>query len=717
MIVAIHGGARTAAYFDCPGHPRLSLLRTGAARGFTVIALDRPGYGSSAPYPDAMHRPDQRVALALRRGGQDPRRTSRAAQGCSCVGHSAGCELGAADGRRRTRRRRCSASSWPAPACATADAASEIMKAATAITRAGGAARPAVAARPSCIRPRCSPARLSRRRRPPTKPTVTRTGRARTFPALARARRGAGAVQRRRARAGVASRRSGGAGRDRRAVHRRRRGSSSTNKPDSRTQPQRRSTAADVPPKVLVVRRGMRCRAAGRDQSKWRRVDARRIHRTGQPGRPHGAADRRGRLRDARCGRADRPPSNRIADTAAKIAESPAELAAASDLVCLCVVGDDDVARGAPAVTRRAGRAGAGRRSSRSTARCTPTPAARSPKRLPRQGVSVIDAPVSGGGARRRGGHAAGHGRRRRRRRRALPPGVRDLRRPDRASRPPRQRPGHQDPEQPAVHRQPRAARSSTLELGESLGIPRDRLAEVLNGGSATSKALGSIAVFGGTLDGLAPIAGALLQKDVRHAAEPRRRRVGTRGRGVHAADAALNDRWTTRDDRVGFVGAGRMGAPDGAPPRRGRPRASARSAATDEKRAAIERTRRAAGRADSHDVAEGADVVVVCVFTDEQVRAGLPGRRSASPRCRPAPCSSLHTTGSPRTVAGDRRAAPRRRRRRRAGQRRPARHRRRCRSRCSSAAPTTPSRGSARCWPLRRPDPARRPRSARARR
>ena len=31
------------------------------------------------------------------------------------------------------------------------------------------------------------------------------------------------------------------------------------------------------------------------------------------------------------------------ADTAAKYADSPAALAAASDIVCLCVVGDDDV--------------------------------------------------------------------------------------------------------------------------------------------------------------------------------------------------------------------------------------------------------------------------------------------------------------------------------------------------------------------------------------
>ena len=64
VVVALHGGASTAAYFDCPGHPSLSLLRIGADNGYTMVALDRPGYGSSAPYPDAMERPEQRVALA-----------------------------------------------------------------------------------------------------------------------------------------------------------------------------------------------------------------------------------------------------------------------------------------------------------------------------------------------------------------------------------------------------------------------------------------------------------------------------------------------------------------------------------------------------------------------------------------------------------------------------------------------------------------------------
>lgn len=92
VIVAIHGGGTTAVYFDCPGHPSFSLLRTGAAAGFTVLALDRPGYGSSAPYPEAMTRPQQRVDLAYgavdRILGQGPR-----GAGLFVMGHSGGCEL------------------------------------------------------------------------------------------------------------------------------------------------------------------------------------------------------------------------------------------------------------------------------------------------------------------------------------------------------------------------------------------------------------------------------------------------------------------------------------------------------------------------------------------------------------------------------------------------------------------------------------------------
>jgi pimeloyl-ACP methyl ester carboxylesterase len=92
VIVAVHGGGTTALYFDCPGHPELSLLRAGAQHGYTVVAIDRPGYGSSAAYPDAVAQPEQRVRLAYgvvdRVLGERPR-----GAGLFLMGHSGGCEL------------------------------------------------------------------------------------------------------------------------------------------------------------------------------------------------------------------------------------------------------------------------------------------------------------------------------------------------------------------------------------------------------------------------------------------------------------------------------------------------------------------------------------------------------------------------------------------------------------------------------------------------
>jgi pimeloyl-ACP methyl ester carboxylesterase len=64
VLVAIHGGATSSAYFDCPGHPELSLVRAAADAGYTAIALDRPGYGASATYQDIMGDPAERVKLA-----------------------------------------------------------------------------------------------------------------------------------------------------------------------------------------------------------------------------------------------------------------------------------------------------------------------------------------------------------------------------------------------------------------------------------------------------------------------------------------------------------------------------------------------------------------------------------------------------------------------------------------------------------------------------
>lgn len=92
VIVAVHGGGSSAAYFDCPGHPRLSLMRTATALGYTVVALDRPGYGASDAYPDAVVQPEQRIALAY--GAVDAMLGARdRGAGVFVLGHSNGCEL------------------------------------------------------------------------------------------------------------------------------------------------------------------------------------------------------------------------------------------------------------------------------------------------------------------------------------------------------------------------------------------------------------------------------------------------------------------------------------------------------------------------------------------------------------------------------------------------------------------------------------------------
>lgn len=226
------------------------------------------------------------------------------------------------------------------------------------------------------------------------------------------------------------------------------------------------------------------------------------------------------------------------ADTPAKTASSPAELAAASDLVCLCVVGDDDVREvvsGESGVL--AGLAAGGIIAIHSTVH--PDTCREIAEKAAAQGVSVIDAPVSGGGPAAEEGTLL-----------VMAGGDEDV--VDRC------RPVFATYADPIVHLGPLGSGQnakilnnllfsanlgsavSTLELGESLGIPRDKLVEVVNRGSATSKAVGSIAVFGGTLEGLAPIAGALLQKDVRHAASLAAAALAPEGAVFTAADAAL---------------------------------------------------------------------------------------------------------------------------------------------------------------------------------
>ncbi|MBF6192421.1 alpha/beta fold hydrolase [Nocardia sp. CDC186] len=92
VLVALHGGATTSAYFDCPGHPELSLLRIAQRLGYTVLALDRPGYGASGPFGDQLTAPRRRVDLMY--GAVEAHLAGRPrGAGVFLLAHSAGCEL------------------------------------------------------------------------------------------------------------------------------------------------------------------------------------------------------------------------------------------------------------------------------------------------------------------------------------------------------------------------------------------------------------------------------------------------------------------------------------------------------------------------------------------------------------------------------------------------------------------------------------------------
>lgn len=226
------------------------------------------------------------------------------------------------------------------------------------------------------------------------------------------------------------------------------------------------------------------------------------------------------------------------ADTAAKVAATPAELGAASDLVCLCVVGDDDVRQvilGDQGVL--AGMKPGGIIAIHSTVH--PDTCRELAEVAAAQGVSVIDAPVSGGGP-------------------AVVEGTLMVMVGGEEADVERVRPVFATYSDAIVHLGGLGAGQvakilnnlqftanlgsalSTLELGDALGIARERLCEVLNRGSATSKAISSITMFGGSVEGLAPIAGALLQKDVRHAARLAATASAPEGTVFNVADTAL---------------------------------------------------------------------------------------------------------------------------------------------------------------------------------
>lgn len=228
-----------------------------------------------------------------------------------------------------------------------------------------------------------------------------------------------------------------------------------------------------------------------------------------------------------------------FADTAAAVAETPAALAAASDLVCLCVVGDADVEElvtGENGVL--AGLKPGGVIAVHSTVH--PKTCLQLAERAAAQGVSLIDAPVSGGAP------AVAEGR-------LLVMAGGDSEVVERC------RPVFASYADPIVHLGALGAgqttkllnnllftanlgtAATTLALGEALGVRPDRLTEVISRGSGNSFALN---VLGGDTAGLARLAemaGTLLQKDVRLLADVADASSVAGGTVLNAADETLS--------------------------------------------------------------------------------------------------------------------------------------------------------------------------------
>jgi 3-hydroxyisobutyrate dehydrogenase len=233
-----------------------------------------------------------------------------------------------------------------------------------------------------------------------------------------------------------------------------------------------------------------------------------------------------------------------FAGTPAAVADSPADLAKVSDLVCICVVSDADVEevvaseRGVLAgFTRKGGGEAGGVIAVHSTVH--PDTCRRLAGQAAARGVRLVDAPVSGGGP------AAADGRLL-----VMTGGESEtieFCRPVFAT--------YGDP---VVHLGPLgsgqltkllnnllftahlATAASTLTLGQALGVDPRRLADVMSHGSANSFALGAIGGAGGTLDLIAAHAGPLLQKDVRLLAGLADAAQAPAGAVMAAAGAAL---------------------------------------------------------------------------------------------------------------------------------------------------------------------------------
>lgn len=91
VILALHGGAASKEYFDSPVDPAHSLLRLGPALGFSVIAPDRPGYGTDDGAGRLGPRARTDLLYGVLEGALDSRPTGH---GVFLLCHSMGCISG-----------------------------------------------------------------------------------------------------------------------------------------------------------------------------------------------------------------------------------------------------------------------------------------------------------------------------------------------------------------------------------------------------------------------------------------------------------------------------------------------------------------------------------------------------------------------------------------------------------------------------------------------
>ncbi|MCK9876676.1 hypothetical protein MXD59_12955 [Frankia sp. Ag45/Mut15] len=91
-IVALHGGGMNAGYFHGGAAPELSLLTIGAAAGWNVLALDRPGYRASAALAGADQNFAAQAGIA-RAALADFAATHTVGAGFVLVAHSNGFKL------------------------------------------------------------------------------------------------------------------------------------------------------------------------------------------------------------------------------------------------------------------------------------------------------------------------------------------------------------------------------------------------------------------------------------------------------------------------------------------------------------------------------------------------------------------------------------------------------------------------------------------------